>query len=172
MDEATDLIRRYCSKRDQGAFRRFYQQESDRLWRFLVLRGCDTEQAYDVVAEAFTRFVATVCRDPAYPRAFLYRIALNLHIDLHRRAGSQGDRVGDDEFEQLEATGQQAGLEHDIRRAMAQLYADEQNLLLLRYWIGMTHSEIAKVIGLPAGTVRRQSAAALHKLRTVLGGEY
>ncbi len=170
MDEATDLIRRFCTNGDQAAFRRFYQHESVRLWRFLVLRGCDHELAYDVVAEAFTRFIAAVCRDPSFPRAFLYRIALNTRIDFHRRAavaGTAGEEAATEAAAELPT-----GLEVDLHRAMGKLYPDEQNLLLLRYWIGMTHNEIAGVLEMPAGTIRRQAAAALRKLRDLLGEDY
>jgi RNA polymerase sigma factor (sigma-70 family) len=170
MDEATALIHRYCKQGDQTAFRRFYQQESPRLWRFLVARGCEPEQAYDVVADAFMRFVTTICRDPAYPRAFLYRIALNAHIDQRRKASSH-NHVGESALDELIADHPDPDLTRDVRTAMSHLYPDEQNLLLLRYWIGLSHAEIAAVLTLPAGTVRRQAAAAQNKLRTLLGDE-
>lgn len=169
MDEATTLIRRYCKKGEQAAFRRFYQQESPRLWRFLVAKGCDPEQAYDVVADAFMRFVTTICRDPAYPRAFLYRIALNAHIDQQRRAAVAGKPVDDCILDGIAAANPDLDLAHDVRTAMSKLYPDEQNLLLLRYWIGMSHAEIAATLTLPEGTVRRQAAAAQRKLRDLLG---
>ena len=44
----------------------------------------------------------------------------------------------------------------------------EQNLLLLRYWIGLSHKEVAQALGLPEGTVRRQCAEALGRLREML----
>jgi RNA polymerase sigma factor (sigma-70 family) len=43
---------------------------------------------------------------------------------------------------------------------------DEQNLLFMRYRVGLTHKEIANMLELPEGTVRRQSAAILKKLKT------
>ena len=52
-----------------------------------------------------------------------------------------------------------------VRRLVNKLPKDEQNLLLMRYWIGLTHREIAESINLPEGTVRRQAAASLKKLR-------
>ncbi len=42
---------------------------------------------------------------------------------------------------------------------------DEQNLLFMRYRVGLTHKEIANMLELPEGTVRRQSAAILKKLK-------
>ena len=39
---------------------------------------------------------------------------------------------------------------------MERLPEREQNLLLLRYWIGLSHQEVAQALDLPEGTVRRQ----------------
>ena len=72
MDELNQYILQYCNDNDQVAFRRFYRLESVRLWRYLVARGATEAQAYDLVSEAFIRFLKTVCKDPAYPSAFLF----------------------------------------------------------------------------------------------------
>lgn len=168
MPDAGELIRRYCNSRDQSAFRRFYQQEAPRLWKFFLARGCDADTAYDLLSESFLRFIQVVCKDPAAPLPLLYRIALNLRIDLHRRAQHWPARL---DPEQLAAIPDPAGdpyANEAVLGAMRTLHADEQNLLLMRYWIGLTHAEIAQAIGLPEGTVRRQAAAALHKLRDML----
>ena len=167
MSESDAFIRRYCRQCDQGAFRSFYQNEAERLWRFLLARGTDRELAYDLVAEAFLRFVQTVCRDPSHPVALLYRIALNLRVDHFRREQaspvSYGIAPADDAQTPAPDPDQLA-----VRKALGSLYPDEQNLLLMRYWVGMTHAEIAKTLTLPEGTVRRQAAAALHKMRRLL----
>ena len=52
-----------------------------------------------------------------------------------------------------------------LRALMKTLSEYEQNLLLLRYWIGLTHKELADVVEKPEGTVRRQCAQALHALK-------
>ena len=52
-----------------------------------------------------------------------------------------------------------------LREIMARLPEREQNLLLLRYWIGLSHQEVAQALDLPEGTVRRQSAELIAKLR-------
>ncbi len=162
------LIRRFCRDSDQGAFNQFYRQQSSRLWRFLRSRGCHEEAAYDLVAESFERFIQSVCKDPASPLAFLYRIATNLHIDQYRRETASPLQL-DNERIDLTAADKDFSADSDqqqlLRHYLGQLPKNEQNLLLLRYWIGLTHKEIARVIELPEGTVRRQAAAALKKLR-------
>jgi RNA polymerase sigma-70 factor (ECF subfamily) len=157
-------MQRYCRDGDKEAFSRFYRSQSDRLWRFLRARGVDGETAYDLMAEAFLRFIQVACKDVSAPVALLYRIAINLHIDLYRRARCvplEGE--GADMMPQ-NVTGHPQDERIHMLRLLKTLSTDEQNLLLLRYWIGMTHKEVAQVLQVPEGTIRRQCAATLKKL--------
>lgn len=164
MDDPATLVRRWCRQGDEAAFGEFYRVQSERLWRFLVARGTDPETAYDVLADAFERWMKTVCRDPAAPVALLYRIALNRATDLHRRRRVREPAPPADP-ETLTATTQAPDLQHDATALLAGLPESEQNLLLLRYWVGLTHREVALAVGKPEGTVRRETAAILHQLR-------
>lgn len=157
-------IERYCRDGDPKSFQRFFDEQAPRLWRFLVARGCDRDTAYDLVSESFLRFVQVVCNDPSSPVALLYRIALNLRIDLFRHQQAS-PLVADPEGEADAPVHDETERAIYTRQLLATLHPDEQNLLLMRYWIGLTHKEIADVLGLPEGTVRRQAAAALKKLQ-------
>lgn len=166
MLDPVSLIERYCRHRDQAAFRSFYDQEAPRLWRFLVVRGATQDAAYDLVSECFTRFFQVACKDTRSPRALLYRIAVNLHIDAHRRATLRDHEVVDDnQADPAPALGEQDA----VRQLVASLPQSEQNLVLMRYWIGLTHREVAAATGLPEGTVRREVAAILKRLRELCG---
>lgn len=168
MADAADLIRRYCSNQDQAAFRHFYRHEAPRLWKYFVARGCDPDTAYDLLSESFLRFIQIVCKNPAAPLPLLYRIALNLRIDLHRRAQHWPVSLDPEQLAAIPAAETDPLAGEAVLKAMQTLHGDEQNLLLMRYWIGLTHAELAHAAGLPEGTVRRQAAAALHKLRVAL----
>ena len=161
---ATDaLVRRWCREGDEEAFAAFYRAEAPRLWKLLVARGADPETAYDLLAEAFLRLTRTACRDPSAPRALLYRIALNLLVD-HQRRQATARRLAPDPPEA--ATGGDPAEHETLRRLVRErLDGDEQDIVLMRYWIGMTHREIAAALGLPEGTVRRKAAEALARLR-------
>jgi RNA polymerase sigma factor (sigma-70 family) len=164
MRDTVELIRLYCRDGDASAFREFYRSQSPRLWKFLVARGCNPEDAYDLVSEAFIRFVQTVCRDPHAPRAFLYRIAINLRIDSLRRARARPTEPLPEEIS--DETDEPAREQADhLRELVNRLPEREQNLLLLRYWIGLSHQEVAQALDMPEGTVRRQSAELIAKLR-------
>ncbi len=166
MDEPRQLIRRYCLERDHGAFSAFYRQQAPRLWRFLVARGCHQDTAYDLLSEVFTRFVQVVCKDPRSPVALLYRIAVNAHIDSYRRQSASPIQFDSDILDEQVDPSTETSDEHEYVRALIlTLDTREQNLLLMRYWIGLSHREVAEVLGLPPGTVRRQCAAAVKKLQ-------
>ena len=166
MEHARQLLQRYCRQGDNSAFNTFYSGQADRLWRFLRSRGCSEQDAYDVLAEAFLRFIQVVCKDLRHPVALLYRVAINLHIDMHRRR--QASPLIQDEklaHEQPDAAAAARDEREYVRSLVNTLPEAEQNLLLLRYWIGLTHKEIAGALGVPAGTIRRQCAQAMKKLK-------
>jgi RNA polymerase sigma factor (sigma-70 family) len=52
-----------------------------------------------------------------------------------------------------------------VEHLMKTLSQDEQNLLFMRYWTGLTHKEIAGTLDMPEGTIRRQCAAIIRKLQ-------
>lgn len=170
MDDPTALVRRWCREHDETAFNAFYRSQAERLWRFLVARGVDPETAYDVVADAFERWMKAVCRDPRAPVALLYRIAINRATDLHRRQRVR-EPASPADPETLSAPQPDRDLGHDIENLLADLAEAEQNLLLLRYWVGLTHREVASALGRPEGTVRRETARIVHRLRARLGDD-
>lgn len=149
-----------------AAFSTFYSSQSGKLWQFLRARGCTPDSAYDLLAEAFFKFIQVVCKDPRSPVALLYRIAINLHIDSYRRDRSSPvstDSEAVDRYAKPEAV---ELTERDyVEVLLRTLPQDEQNLLFMRYWSGMTHKEIASVLDMPEGTIRRQVAAILNKLQ-------
>ncbi len=165
-NQARQLLERYCRKSDTTAFNAFYRSRSGKLWQFLRARGCSEDGAYDLLAEAFLKFIQVVCKDLRAPVALLYRIAINLHIDSYRRdkaspITSDGNFV--DQYADKAIVYQD---EHEyVQSLIKNLPQDEQNLLFMRYWTGLTHKEIAGILDMPEGTIRRQSAAIIKKLR-------
>jgi len=81
-----------------------------------------------------------------------------------RNAGDAGLDVVPDEREKVTP-------DHSrVRSALAGLGADQRRVLELAYFEGLTCSEISTRIAIPVGTVKSRLAAALAKLRELLGG--
>lgn len=58
----------------------------------------------------------------------------------------------------------------EIRGALEQLPGDQRRVIELAYFGGFTHSQIAEMLDLPAGTVKGRMRLAMTKLRLSLGG--
>ena len=165
-DHARQLLERYCKKSDQAAFNSFYRSSSGKLWQFLRARGCGEAEAYDLLAEAFMKFIQIVCDDLRAPLALLYRITINLHIDSYRRNKTSPVTSDNDLAEaQVDNIPDFSEQRDYVEYLMKSLPQDEQNLLFMRYWTGFTHKEIAEILNMPEGTIRRQCAAIIKKLQ-------
>ncbi len=57
----------------------------------------------------------------------------------------------------------------EVRRALAELPADEQLVVRLQHFEGLTHGQIAEQLKLPVGTVKSRSFRAHKRLAAELG---
>jgi RNA polymerase sigma-70 factor (ECF subfamily) len=58
-----------------------------------------------------------------------------------------------------------------VHRAVESLPEQERSLVELAYWSGLSQSEIAEYVGLPLGTVKTRTRAALRRLADELEGD-
>lgn len=112
---------------------------------------------------------------------WLTSVARHKAIDSLRRKGArpEGHQVGfetEDELDLVDPVGVEEQVENSqrslaIRRAIAHLPAEQQKALALAYFKGMTHQEVANLIGEPLGTVKTRIRLAMLKLRQLLESE-
>jgi RNA polymerase sigma-70 factor (ECF subfamily) len=137
--------------------------------------------ARDLVQEAFIRVWRAWRRiDPeAQLEGWLYRIVSNLHIDLLRRRRGQrvhsldepittasGELVREraDPAADIERTVLDAQVDRRIQEALSNLSADLRMVVVLSDVEGYAYEEIAKMTGVPIGTVKSR----LHRARRAL----
>jgi RNA polymerase sigma-70 factor (ECF subfamily) len=58
-----------------------------------------------------------------------------------------------------------------VHRALEELPEREREVIALAYWSGLSQSEVAEFLGIPLGTVKTRTRAALQKLADVLDEE-
>jgi RNA polymerase sigma-70 factor (ECF subfamily) len=104
---------------------------------------------------------------------FVAMIARRRLIDMRRRLARHADR--DELPEALEAPGVDIAERAEIcddaaqaRRAFTQLKPEQQQVLQLAVWDGLSHQQIAGVTGLPLGTVKTHARRGLARLRELL----
>ena len=147
----------------------------------LAYRMCGRRgMAEDVVQDAFLsmwRSGARYDRTRGSVRSWILRVVHNRAIDAFRRDVVRTSKdVSDDEALQRLPSGQSTEDEAEhrdearqVRSALEELPPDQRQVIELAYFGGFTHSQIAKMLGLPAGTVKGRMRLGLNKLRLALG---
>jgi len=136
----------------------------DELMTFVTAKTRCRHEAADVVQETFTRLIEM--EDSAIiqqPRAFLYRIARNLSIDLFRRQRVQQARVVDvPDLTALPSTrpGPDDTIQEDqeyraLRMAIAELPPRRRQVFALYRFKNISHADIAVQLGISITMVER-----------------
>ncbi|QHF45737.1 RNA polymerase subunit sigma [Pseudomonas sp. S35] len=143
------------------------------LVSFLNAKLGNRQVAEDVVHDAYVRVLERSSDIPIeQPRAFLYRTALNLVIDGHRRnALRQYEPLETlDTEERFCAGSPQAS--HDqsqrlemLERALAELPAACRDSFMLRKLEGLTHLQIAERLGISRSLVEKHIVNAMKHCR-------
>jgi RNA polymerase sigma-70 factor (ECF subfamily) len=58
-----------------------------------------------------------------------------------------------------------------VHRALEELPDREHEVIALAYWSGLSQSEVAEYLGIPLGTVKTRTRAALARLADLLGDD-
>ena len=138
--------------------------------------------AEEIVQETFLRVwsrASTYVPEKGSLNAWVMRIARNLIIDeLRRRKSRPSARLT---WESIEDTEERIASEPDeevwqtelraaVRAACDELSSDQKAVIALAYFGGLTQSEVARELGIPLGTVKTRTRAALFKLRDIMAG--
>lgn len=145
----------------------------------LAYRMCGSRaRAEDVVQEAFLslwRSGARYDRSRGSVRSWILSVVHNRAIDGFRReAVREGPDVRCERFAEQaleEATDALVERRDDSQRvqaALGQLPPEQRRVIELAYFGGFTHTQIAQMLELPAGTVKGRMRLGLTKLRVSL----
>ena len=140
---------------------------------FLNAKLGNRQVAEDVVHDAYVRVLERSSDTPIeQPRAFLYRTALNLVIDGHRRNALRQVEPLDvlDTEERFFSPSPQVSMDHGqrlemIQRALAELPANCRDSFLLRKLEGLSHAEIAERLGVSRSVVEKHIVNAMKHCR-------
>jgi RNA polymerase sigma-70 factor, ECF subfamily len=149
-----------------------YERFSADLRRFVTSRSRDVATSEDIVHEAFVR-LAIESRErpgPTNPRAWLYRVALNLVISGSRHSDVARRRAGQLTRDDVADSPEDLFLASESHRALGsalQTLGPHGRTSLLLAAQGYTGREIAQIIGRSEGATRTLMCRA----RGILRGE-
>jgi RNA polymerase sigma-70 factor (sigma-E family) len=134
------------------------------LYRTAVLLGCPQQDADDLVQITLTRCVRHWSRitRAENPDAYVYKVMLNAFRDARARrwlSETPTEVVPDRGADDPDVAAALA-----IRQAVATLTDEHRAVLVLRFYADLSERETAKVLGIPAGTVKSRTARALAAL--------
>lgn len=161
-------------QRDRASFMRIYDHFAPRLQRYLRNLGVPESIADELVQEALlTLWRKAAMFDPtrASLSTWLYRVARNLYIDHVRKEPHWLPvQEGLDRIDQLESTRldsqPESSFDQDLlKQAIDRLPPVQAKLIRMCYLESKSHSEIARELEMPLGTVKSSLRRSFAKLQ-------
>jgi RNA polymerase sigma factor (sigma-70 family) len=139
---------------------RLYRAEAPRLWRAIRAFTGDPELTNDVVAETFAQVLR---RGPAVrsPERWIWRTAFLIARGQLKERGAAA-QVEEEEIVDPPDT------RSELAWALLQLTPRQRAVVVLRHYMGYSSTEIARILGSAAPTVRVHLARGLRRLRSLL----
>ena len=168
---------------DETAFGELYDRFSPGLFSLVLRMTHDPAEAEDVLQEGFAhiwRRAATY--DAARSSAFTWAVMIlrnkaidRMRVRQRRERTVERATVEFNHFPEADehSAGEPERREHgaQVRRALAQMPADQQEAVELAFFGGLTHEQIAERLVTPLGTIKARIRRALLKLRETLQEE-
>lgn len=173
-DERTLATR--AAGHDAEAFAQLYDRFVDKIYKYVYYKVGTTQQAEDLTAQVFLKaweaFQGYRWTERPFS-AWLYRIAHNLVVDhfrAHRDAVNiEGLDLGDEHAVDMEELANQHLNGEILRRAIAQLTEDQQEVIVLKFLEGYSTVQVAEVMDKDPGAIRALQHRALGALQRNLG---
>jgi RNA polymerase sigma-70 factor (ECF subfamily) len=196
-DREAELVRR-AQARSDDAWREIYDRHHPKVFRYVYARIGDREVAEDLSATVFLEALKSIDSYTHTGRpllAWLYRIARNV-VNYHHRSsyrrkakwdafGPPGwglarlfvSRRGPKGALERAATSREAGEEGDpaaliegwdLKAAVNALSRDQREVIILRYFVGLTAAEVASLVGKHERAVYSLQTRAIKALRRQL----
>ncbi len=177
MSDAT--LWRRASAGDTSAFETLFERHAKTIYNYCFRRTGDWTAAEDLMSSTFLhawRRLSEVQLDSGEPLPWLYGIATNLAWRHLRGAGRQRAALArvplpSPEPDLAEETAGRLDDAQQVRRLLAilaTLKQDEQDVLVLCTWQGLSYAEAALALDIPVGTVRSRLSRAKTQVRALI----
>ncbi len=178
-DDVTIL--RLISRQDSDALGELYDRYGRLVYSIAFHTIGNRETAEEIVQDVFTRIwekAHTYDAGQAKVSTWLVNITRNRAIDELRKINIRPEKnsialsdalnLADQREPGPEAEVEAHFQQHSVREAIAALPTEQQHVLALAYFKGLSHTEIAEVLNEPVGTVKTRLRLAMQKLRQAL----
>jgi RNA polymerase sigma factor (sigma-70 family) len=162
---------------DEGALIALYEQHASIVLMYLRRQGAKNEDAEDLLLEVFLAAMGSstlLSMSGGEQRAWLQRVASNKLIDHRRRAFRQQvvalDEVRDTLFDE-DSVPELVAVRNEnhtrLREHLTTLSEQQQEVLYLRFALGLRSREIAQILKKSDDAIRALLSRAMNVLRTI-----
>ncbi|MBC7169651.1 sigma-70 family RNA polymerase sigma factor [Candidatus Bipolaricaulota bacterium] len=153
---------------DGRAFRDLYERFADRVFRFALTLLRNRHLAEDVVQETMIAVWKGAGSFKGRSRVSTWIFGIARHLAYRTlRDEAQGERVPEERGEEADPC-REVEREVRVRRAVAELPPEQREVVFLAFYEGLPYAEIARVQGVPEGTVKSRMFHAKKRLAEVL----
>ncbi len=165
------LLRRLAGG-DMQALAAIYDAYSAVVYHLLLARVADREHAEELLVDVFMALVGrgrgvAQIRDL---RAYLLQVARNQAAQAHRKRHHNSPDTAIAAVPDEPVT--EALDSIVVREALAELPAEQAEMIVLRIWHELTFAEIGQTLDISPNTAASRYRYGLEKLRTILGESY
>ena len=171
VDEKVVILR--VQEGDANAFEILYRRYLDRIYPLALRMSGNALRAEELTQDIFVRAWEKIRLFKGKSSFFtwLYRLAINLLLQSERSRRRSDARVTSQEpsmFSMSCGSNDEVEARMDIEQAITRLPKKARAVLILHEIEGMTHLQIAQLVGISPGTSRAQ----LHRARRLLKEEH
>lgn len=163
------------NEQSNDAFNYLYDNYSGAIYTIINQIVPDKDTANDVMQEVFVNIWRKInTYDATKGRLFTWmlNIARNAAIDKVRSKGYRDSQrnqpIPDSENNRIEISANPVVNDVGLKKVLTTLNEEYRKLIDLSYYQGFTHEEIAKMLGIPLGTVKTRIRTAISQLRTMI----
>lgn len=164
-----ELLVLRCQEGSGEAFALLVEALQPQLWRHAYRLTGREDVAWDVLQETWMAVTAGIGRlsDPGALRRWAYTIVSRKAADWQRRRPV--DEAGEVSGERLEAPSASGnGAADDLTEALRRLPGDRRALINLHYVEEFSVADIARILGIPEGTVKSRLHSARQQLQDII----
>jgi RNA polymerase sigma-70 factor (ECF subfamily) len=163
---------------DRGAFIGLVERYQRPVYNAALWILRRPEDAGDVTQTVFLKVIERL--DEYDPRfrffSWLYRIAVNEALDVHRRNGREEPLAEDADFPDADGAGPESRLSRAqdserLSRGLRRLSTGDRTVLTLRHFSDLSYEEIAQILGVDEKTVKSRLFEARKRLRALIARE-
>lgn len=177
--DMTKVLVTVGAKRDRAAFEILFVHFAPRVKSYLLRLGANGALAEDLAQEAMLAvWRKAEMFDPAKASAstWIFTIARNLRIDAIRRERRPEFDPNDPSLvpdEEVPADTQMVRDREDawVRGALTKLSTEQAQVVQMSFFAEKPHSQIARELGLPLGTVKSRLRLAMARIKSALDGD-